>query len=75
MSIFKNMKSGALKEFIKSWTISLREFEEWFWDYYDTDLFRTKIWDYIEKSEANLIKFERIFERVLGVGKWEYAFW
>jgi hypothetical protein len=50
------------------------EFEEWFWEYYDTDLFRTKIWDYIEKSKENLEKFERVFERVLGVGTWEYAF-
>lgn len=50
------------------------ELEEWFWDYYDTELFRTKIWDYIDKSKSNLLKFERIFEKVLGVGKWEYTF-
>lgn len=50
------------------------EIEEWFWDYYDTELFKVKIWGYIEKSQANLKKFERVFERVLGVGKWEYAF-
>ncbi|MBI4646988.1 MAG: hypothetical protein HY738_10460, partial [Bacteroidia bacterium] len=47
---------------------------EWFWDYYDTELFKTKIWNYIEKSETNLRKFELVFERVLGVGKWEYSF-
>ena len=50
------------------------EIEEWFWDYYDTELFRTRIWDYIEKSEANLKKFERIFEIVAGVGQWEVTF-
>ncbi|MGI8950317.1 MAG: hypothetical protein ACR2FN_01910 [Chitinophagaceae bacterium] len=50
------------------------EIEEWFWDYYDTELFRTKIWDYIDKDEANLKKFERIFETVAGVGKWEVTF-
>lgn len=50
------------------------ELEEWFWDYYDTELFRTKIWDYIVKTKPNLVKFERIFEKVLGVGKWEYTF-
>jgi chemotaxis methyl-accepting protein methylase len=50
------------------------EIEEWFWDYYDTELFRVKIWDYIVKTKTNLQKFERIFETVLGVGKWEYTF-
>lgn len=50
------------------------EIEEWFWDYYDTELFRVKIWDYIDKSKSNLERFQRIFEKVLGVGQWEYTF-
>ena len=50
------------------------EIEEWFWDYYDTELFKVKIWGYIDKSTPNLKQFERVFEKVLGVGKWEYTF-
>jgi len=50
------------------------EIEEWFWDYYDTELFRTKIWDYIEKSKSNLETFSRVFETVLGASNWDRTF-
>ena len=56
------------------------EIENWFYTYYDTELFKVKIWDYIKKDvitrenlkEPNLEPFQNIFERVMGFGKWEY---
>jgi hypothetical protein len=50
------------------------ELEEWFWDFYDTELFRTKIWDYIVKTDRNLNKFKTTFESVLGTGDWDRTF-
>jgi hypothetical protein len=71
---FQKYSKWEIKGIYKILDNYFTEFEEWFWDYYDTELFRTKIWDFIDKSPENLQKFERIFEKVLGVGKWEYTF-
>ncbi|MDM8557381.1 N-6 DNA methylase [Candidatus Parabeggiatoa sp. HSG14] len=50
------------------------EIEDWFWKYYDTELFSTQIWSFIDKSPANLDKFRRVFEKILGIGIWDRAF-
>ncbi|MCU0443389.1 MAG: N-6 DNA methylase [Microscillaceae bacterium] len=50
------------------------ELEDWFWEYYDTDLFKTRIWGYIDKDEKNLKRFKDIFEQTLGFGVWEQTF-
>jgi len=49
----------------------LTELDEWFWDYYDTELFRTNIWDFIDKDTENLSRFRSAFERMVGFGRWE----
>jgi hypothetical protein len=48
--------------------------EKWFWEFYDTELFQIKIWDFIDKTPANITKFKQVFERVLGFGVWEKTF-
>ena len=50
------------------------EIDEWFWKYYDTELFSTKIWDFIAQDEFNVEKLRRVFEKVLGLGLWDKAF-
>ena len=50
------------------------EIENWFWEYYDTELFSTKIWEYLEKDELNLNRFKSEFETILGFGQWELTF-
>ena len=61
----------GVKRFFRSF---FEEIESWFWEYYDTELFSTKIWDYIEKDELNLNRFKSEFETILGFGQWEYTF-
>ena len=61
----------GVKRFFKSF---FEEIENWFWEYYDTELFSTKIWDYLEKDELNLNRFKSEFETILGFGDWEYTF-
>jgi hypothetical protein len=50
------------------------EIDDWFWQYYDTELFSTKIWDFIAQDEFNVEKLRRVFEKVLGLGLWNQAF-
>lgn len=52
----------------------LRNFEEFFDDYYDTELFARKIWDHVEQTPENLDRFARALELVLGVSKWDKVF-
>ena len=61
----------GVKRFFKSF---FEEIENWFWEYYDTELFSSKIWDYLEKDELNLNRFKSEFETILGFGQWEYTF-
>jgi len=51
-----------------------REIEDWFYEFYDTELFRIKIWEFIDKDKANVNKFKNTFETVLGFGKWDRVF-
>jgi len=43
------------------------ELDEWFYLYYDTELFREKILQYIEKSDENIDKLHRDLQLVLGL--------
>jgi len=61
----------GVKRFFRNF---FEEVESWFWEYYDTELFSTKIWDYIERDEVNLLRFKSEFETILGFGQWEYTF-
>ena len=71
---FSKVTKWEFKGNFKLFNNFFTELEEWFWDYYDTELFRTKIWDFIEKDDENLHHFRDAFERVVGFGRWEYVF-
>ena len=43
------------------------EVDEWFYMYYDTELFREKILQYIDKDNENIDKFYRNLQSVLGL--------
>jgi hypothetical protein len=51
-----------------------REFEEFFDDHYDTELFEEKLWDHLDKSQENLDIFARALDDVLGVSTWNKVF-
>lgn len=71
---FSKMTKWEFKGNYKFFDNFFTELEEWFWDYYDTELFRTRIWDFVGKEEENLENFRNAFERVVGFGRWEYVF-
>jgi hypothetical protein len=50
------------------------EIEDWFWKHYDTELFSTQIWNFIDQDESNVEKLRRVFEKVVGLGIWNQAF-
>ncbi len=50
------------------------EVEEFFKVYYDTELFKLKFWDYVDKDKENVAKFRDIFEAMLGTGRWAKEF-
>jgi len=52
----------------------LAVFEEFFDEYYDTEIFSARIWDRLEQSPANLQKFSEKLNFVLGVNPWDQAF-
>jgi hypothetical protein len=52
----------------------LKDFEEFFEDYYDTELFERSIWDELEKDDENLRRFAERVEAVLGLDKWNKVF-
>jgi type I restriction-modification system DNA methylase subunit len=52
----------------------LRNFEEFFDDHYDTELFETKLWDLLDKNPDNLGTFARALDDVLGIDAWSKVF-
>ncbi len=53
----------------------LKDFEEFFEDYYDTELFERSIWDELDTTDIkNLERFARLLEAVLGVDEWSKTF-
>jgi len=52
----------------------MEEINNWFYAYYDTELFKEDILKYLEDSEANYTKFLDILKSIIGVGSWEVAF-
>lgn len=55
-------------------TTFFKEMEEYFDYFYDTELFKTKFWDYVDKDKENLDKFQNIFETALGLDAWHHTF-
>ncbi len=52
----------------------LEFFEEFFDEYYDTEIFSQRIWERLDKSPANLERFCRKLDFVLGVNVWDQAY-
>jgi hypothetical protein len=52
----------------------LAQFEEFFDDYYDTEIFSARVWDRLDKDPANLQRFCDKLNFILGVNTWDQTF-
>ncbi len=53
----------------------LKDFEQFFEDYYDTELFERSIWEHLDTEDPkNLERFARLLQAVLGVDDWSKTF-
>ena len=52
----------------------LKEFEDFFDEYYDTEIFSARVWDRLDKDPANLQRFCEKLNFVLGVNSWDQTF-
>ncbi|MDQ1265163.1 MAG: hypothetical protein QG635_313 [Bacteroidota bacterium] len=51
-----------------------KEMEDFFRMYYDTELFNSNFWDFIDIEKGNLYTFQQVFERILGLDAWSLTF-
>ena len=70
----RHYESWKYKGVVEVFAHFFAEIEDWFWKYYDTELFSTKIWDFIDQDEFNVEKLRRVFEKVIGLSLWDQAF-
>jgi hypothetical protein len=61
--INERWRSKGLEEVIKRF---LAEVDEWFYSYYDTELFKTAIFNYVKKTPENIQVFYNALKNVLG---------
>ena len=52
----------------------LHDFEDFFNDYYDTELFERPVWEDLEATDKNYERFAGLLEGVLGLDKWNETF-
>ena len=52
----------------------LDEFEDFFDEYYDTEIFSARVWNRLDKDPANLQRFCEKLNFVLGVNTWDQTF-
>jgi hypothetical protein len=52
----------------------LEGFEDFFDDYYDTEIFSARVWDRLDKDPANLQKFCEKLNFILGINTWDQTF-
>jgi hypothetical protein len=52
----------------------LDQFEEFFDDYYDTEIFSARVWDRLDKEPANLQRFCDKLNFILGINTWDQTF-
>ncbi len=50
------------------------QIEEFFQVYYDTELFKSNFWDFIDPQKHNIETFKTAFELILGLDKWSVTF-
>lgn len=55
-------------------SVFFNELEEYFDDFYDTELFKHRFWNYVDQSKENTDKFMNIFETALGLDQWNRTF-
>jgi hypothetical protein len=60
-------KCGREKANSWFWRSSFDELDDWFYLYYDTELFKEKILPHIKKDEENIDKLYRNLQLVLGL--------
>ncbi|MCX6148470.1 MAG: hypothetical protein NTW25_14650 [Candidatus Kapabacteria bacterium] len=48
--------------------------EDFFEMYYDTELFTSNFWNFVEESENNIRQFKTVFEIILGLDSWSTSF-
>jgi hypothetical protein len=52
----------------------LDEFEDFFDEYYDTEIFSARVWERLDKDPANLQRFCNKLNFVLGINAWDQTF-
>ncbi len=52
----------------------LTEFEDFFDEYYDTEIFSTRVWERLDKDPANLQRFCEKLNFILGINTWDQTF-
>jgi hypothetical protein len=52
----------------------MNEIDNWFYTYYDTELFKENILEHLEESEENYSKFLEILKWIIGLEVWETVF-
>ncbi|MGO9584745.1 MAG: Eco57I restriction-modification methylase domain-containing protein [Limisphaerales bacterium] len=52
----------------------LAEFEDFFDEYYDTEIFSARVWERLDKDPANLQRFCDKLNFVLGINTWDQTF-
>jgi hypothetical protein len=52
----------------------LSNFEDFFDDYYDTEIFSSRVWDRLDQTPANLQRFCDKLNFVLGLNNWDQTF-
>ena len=52
----------------------LDEFEDFFDEYYDTEIFSARVWERLDKDPANLQRFCEKLNFVLGINSWDQTF-
>ncbi|HTA95252.1 MAG TPA: N-6 DNA methylase [Verrucomicrobiae bacterium] len=52
----------------------LAEFEEFFDEYYDTEIFSARVWERLDKDPANLQRFCDKLNLILGINAWDDTF-
>jgi len=50
------------------------QIENFFQVYYDTELFKSNFWDFIDPQKHNIETFKTAFELILGLDKWSVTF-
>jgi len=76
--LVKEFNDVENKWYPKGEKIALEEFfkviDKWFYEYYDTELFRTNVLDYIDDMPQNYKDFYNLLKWIIGLGVWEQTF-